>query len=90
MPPRPSTSRRRLIRIAALPGRVMVAKRGLVSIRSMPKVTGESGWNDNSRSPSTISTSRRTSVISIAVNGLPSRRLDVPPRLPPSRRSKVA
>ncbi len=31
------------MRIAALPGRVMVAKRGLVSIRSMRKLTGESG-----------------------------------------------
>src|SRR5215218_11248474 len=42
--------------MAAFAGLVMVAKRGLVSIRSTTNFTGESGLKASSASPSTIST----------------------------------
>ena len=42
-PPRSSMSMRSLTRIAALAGREIAAKRGLVSSRSRLKLTGDSG-----------------------------------------------
>jgi hypothetical protein len=58
---------RSLIRIAALAGRAMAAKRGLVSSRSSLKLTGVIGSNAEVMSPSTTSIMRSTSTRSMVV-----------------------
>jgi hypothetical protein len=54
-------------RIAALAGRVIAAKRGLLSIRSMLKRTGDSGLNACSASARMTSIMRLTRLVSIVV-----------------------
>ncbi len=66
-PPRSSMSMRSFTRIAALAGRAMAAKRGLVSRRSRVKVTGVSGSKASLASASTTSTIRCTSTRSMVV-----------------------
>ena len=60
-------SMRSRTRIAALAGREIAAKRGLVSIRSMLNFTGDSGLKASSASASTTSIMRLTRLDSIVV-----------------------
>src|SRR5690606_19281539 len=66
-PPRSSMSMRSLTRMAALAGRAMAAKRGLVSSRSRLKCTGVIGSKAARASFSTTSTMRWTSTRSMVV-----------------------
>jgi hypothetical protein len=67
LPPRSSMSMRSRTRMAALAGRLIAAKRGLVSRRSIVSVTGDSGRKACSVSASTTSIKRLTRFVSIVV-----------------------